>query len=477
MNNQSQPTFFVSYPSRYDFQIQQLGEALRKSEIQVFVYPQDLDHDGHRLAAAIRRQANRPVVLGYVAGPEPTSFSEKAIANVIAGLENNLRDVIVLQLADAGFVPTTLEDFKLYDLAGRRYPAGFNSLVKDLGASGHRPVRAKARYSHVSGIFEVARPQSDMFAELKKQISAGSVDQKYLYWDVRAALRWQEIAELSTYMTAQSSMNLLAANVEAILTPSLEGSTSQNFSFINFGVGTGVKDYLILERLLRRPKTKVAYFPVDESLSMIQITIQSMQELISQYGDRLQIQYILDDFDNADRFRRYISEHERRVFGDSEHTRLLGFLGGSIGNFVEDAVLAEVKRLLGKPRDRLILGVEFVAGRSDPELVENYADERMKRFLYGPIHDIEGTQPGWEETFEYIVRAGNDGVSSVPGAKTIVGSVVLRSQPVQLFYASKYEMDDFERFLGDMGFAVEARFLSDEDPPRFGKYVLRRATL
>jgi histidine-specific SAM-dependent methyltransferase len=468
-----QPTLFVSFPSRYDFQIQQLVEALRKAEVQVFAYPQDLDETGAKLVAAVRRQGTKPLVLGIVMAPDDTTFTN-VVGHIVEQLEDSLRDLIVLQLSASDPLPAELADSKRYDLTGSKYQRSFVSLLKAMGKSLQAPVRARAQFLHVSGIFEVARPQSEMFAELKEQISKGKIDQKYLYWDVRASLRWQEIAELSTYMTAQGTMNLLAANADAMFNPMLAESKDKRFSFINFGVGTGVKDYLILDALLKDKDAQVAYFPVDESLSMMQITIQSMQELIAQYADRLHFQYILDAFENADRFRGHITRHEHEVFNGAESTRIVALLGGSLGNFDEHTVLEDIKTLLGHRGDRLILGVEFIADRSDDELIENYEDERMKRFLYGPILDIQGVDPGWEHTFRYETLNGRSKRSAVPGAKTIIGSVELRSDLVELFYASKYDQESFDAFIKDEGFEIEARFLSDDIPARFAKYVLKR---
>jgi hypothetical protein len=215
----------------------------------------------------------------------------------------------------------------------------------------------------------------------------------------------------------------------------------------------------------------VIYFPIDESLSMMQITIQAMQDLVAEFGERLEIHYVLDDFDNVASFVKNIGEREQATFKDQRPARIVALLGGSLGNFEERGILADIQQLLLDASDQVILGVEFTAGRSSDELISNYSDERMKRFLYGPILDVEGVEPDWDQDFSWAVESR----SSIPGGRTVVGSVSYRDQNVELFQATKYERDSLEAFLIEFGFEILDGFFSDDDPPRFGKYVLRQA--
>jgi len=395
---------------------------------------------------------------------------------VLNSVGSSLSSTYILKLVELSpeSIPNYLEGNEIIDLAGANYPEGIKELVDMLGASleTRTAPTAHGAPSHISGIFESARAQTNIFAELKKQITTGRIDQKYLYWDPRASLRWQKISELSTYMTSQMTMNLLAVYANSIIQAIIDDANSSTFSFINFGVGTGVKDFLILEPLLKGSKGPVYYFAVDESLSMIQITIQGMQELMSRFGSRLRVHYVLDDFKNVNNFSKYIADVESEQAKRSRPVRILGFLGGSLGNFEESSIMKIIKGMLSE-KDYLILGVEYIADRNKDALIANYSDIRMKDFLYGPISDVEGKPPGWEDNFHYEVLLADKRYSSVDESKTIVGYVSHKGELIELFSSTKYERKPLENFLVSMGFKIMSAHFSNEKPPRYGKYVLQ----
>jgi len=126
----------------------------------------------------------------------------------------------------------------------------------------------------VSGIFEFRRPATTIFQDLRQQVNEGKdIDQKFLYWDLAAAMRWADIASVDySYQTPWRSSNLIATKgVEIIRTIDRE-SRSNSYTFINLGVGTGTKDFNILNFLLGLKK-RISYIAVDESFPMIQITM------------------------------------------------------------------------------------------------------------------------------------------------------------------------------------------------------------
>lgn len=455
-----------------------LAEVLRKRKVQVFVYEYELDQDGSKIRKALTSHRNTSVILALAFGSQVLKQAQFIrFFRSLAKDQRPGRDVITLRLETQ---PPSIPEERTASTVGAAFdlsPASnydneLDRLVAHLGAVVEREAKKRTdRYSHVSGVLEATVPQSKLFADLQSQIQTGSVDQKYLYWDVRAALRWQEIAEASTYMTAQTSMNILAAHASEMLAEFKRASEGNCYTFINFGVGTGVKDYLIIEQMLKADNdARLLYVPIDESLPMLHITLLQMQELMGQYGDRLRIHFVLDDFENADRFSRHITQEEQSWFGSTDTSRLVGFLGGSIGNFDERKILAEIKQLMPGPCDRMLLGVEYIGGRSNQELSSNYEDLKMKQFLYGPIFDVEGVAPDWARDFRNEVR--NDR-SDVPQSRTIVGWAKHAQSEIKLFTATKYNREQFELFLKSDGWAIEASYSTDDDPPKFGKYILK----
>jgi len=473
------PVLFVSYSTEDDFQVSRLALDLGdRGKVPVFTLPFDLDRRGKGLIENVKRHVDqsRILILALTAATLADDWFETTLARqVLPNLRGDLDEIYVLRLGQLiqQDVPPTLAGYPTEDLSGENYPSGLANFLADLGlAEAGEAVPLPTKYHHVEGIFEIGRRQSDMFAELKKQVAdGGRIDQKYLYWDVRAALRWQKIARSSTYLTSQTSTNMWRRYAGPIIKSVVDDCQASHFSFINFGVGTGEKDNLILQSLLEQTSGRLLYFPIDESLSMLQITIQELQDVMLHAGDRLRLHYILDDFNNVHRFRDYVRGIERQNFRRQRVTRILGFLGGSIGNFYEAEILRTLQAMM-TPNDYLILGVEMVAGRDDDTLIANYSDKRMKEFLYGPISDLEGIPPNWEQLFSYEVKHGDPRYTHVDNARTVVGWVTHR-EPIEMFYSTKYEAAPLEEFLKSLDFDVVQKFVSDDQPPRYTKYVLK----
>lgn len=485
------PCVFISYSRRDDNHIRVLMEHLRKARIETLCFAIELDTQG-LLIENIREHAvaDKRLLIALTPQLAETGWLDSRLPEqVLPAVQPLLREIVVLELGD-GFhkaLPVSLRRSRA--ISFKEYPEGLARLLQSLGSeelgmhSGSLEGADSDEYYTVSGAFEIERSQSEMFAELQTQITSKpyEVDMKYLYWDVRAADRWRKIADSSNYLTAQTSQNLIVRHGDAIVQRILDDSEGSGFSFINFGVGTGVKDFLLLDSLLRQTEDTprdgmVAYFPVDESLSMIQITIQSLQELLARHRKRLKLHFVLDDFDFADRFQRYIYDSESQIFGEQPRpVRILGFLAGSIGNFEEAYILSILRRMM-TDSDYLILGVEYVAGRREAALTENYSDEVMADFLSGPIMDAEGVKPDFEK-FRCRIEVGNKKYSSVKKSQTVVGTFNHRGQDVQSFFATKYEREELEEFLSRSGFAIVDTFFSEHNPPRYGKYILKTAPI
>lgn len=474
------PIVFISYHSAIDaFQVQHIADYLRKQNIKTFISPFDIDDSGYSLLKRINSLSTQPIMLALAISRE--SCKDKWVIEIfkdkiIKALENISLEHCVLKLVDfqENILPSYLIYYQEFDLSGENYENGLKKFIDYLGYTIERKLKIKENYYSLSGTFEPVRTSPSLFAQLKKEIDMGIIDQKYLYWDVRGAIRWQRIAESSTYTTAQTSMNLLVSRGGSIVENIISDTKkAENYNFLNFGVGTGVKDYLLLKKLVNQTGiNKVLYFAIDESLSMIQITISALEELMAQYQDKLKVNFILDDFVNVDRFKKYIYQEEKAISSSSETIRIIGFLGGSIGNFDEIKILPSIKALMST-RDYLLLGVEYIANRSNQELIENYSDIIMKEFLFGPIKDVEGAPPNWQNLFYYDVIESPSKYSCIENSKTVIGLVTYKGHSIQLFSSTKYEKQGFEEFLKQQGFSILSSYASEEKIPYYEKYLLK----
>jgi hypothetical protein len=467
---------FITYSSHDEFQVQQIASELRK-QIPVFAYPFDIP-GGAQINEGIK---GRPEHIILAIALSQSSIAEQWIESKISKviLEPYKDSMAVLFLKLEGIPANILSTlpygnkYETIDLSGEYYRTGILTLMQRIGSPLPTVIPRTRRHVpyEIGGIFQPARPATELFADLKRQIEHGNIDQKYLYWDVRAALRWQRIAELSSYMTSQMSTNLLVVNAQNIINVICADTNASSVSFINLGVGTGVKDYHILLRLLERNK-KVVYIAVDESFPMIQLTMKTLEELLSSNVDSLSAHYIVDDFANLGRHSDYITSIE-----PENAPRIIGFLGASIGNFNESKIISTIGDLMS-PKDYLILGVEYIADRDDKTLIRNYSDIRMKEFLFGPIMDITGREPDWDRDFQYsiISRTTFPAYSTVEQSKAIVGKVRYNGKEIELFFSIKYEKQSLERFLQKEGhFTILDTFTTPETPPRYGKYILKLA--
>jgi hypothetical protein len=280
---------------------------------------------------------------------------------------------------------------------------------------------------------------------------------------------------MSRYLTTQTAINVLTRHADELAEQVLEDQDGSEVSFINFGVGTGQKDFLILKALLDQqvvPNSgKVAYFPVDESLPMIQITIAALEDLMALYHDNLAIRFVLDDFQSIERFRRYVDKEEKAVFG-YRPPRLLAFMD-TLGNFNEKHILGILRDFMSE-EDTLLLGVELIGGRPDSALIANYSDDYMTAFLAGPITDVDGRTEPESAPFKFQVKKKDPAYSVVADAVTVVGRIKHRSHPIEMFYSTKYDAAALETFIEKRGFVISERVYSEHDPPRYANYMLKR---
>jgi uncharacterized SAM-dependent methyltransferase len=483
------PTIFITHSNVDGYHIARLADTFRKkAQIEALTINADNDAPpGRLLIDSITGNSSPSKVLLIAVSPNALKsdwFQSKLRKKVLPELEDYLDRIIVLDLVPRTRrtgLPDYLKSFPHIDLGN--FDTGIDELLAQVGPAAHsvhQPSggQSDSEYYTVSGAFEVGRPSSIMFSDLKSQLydRPYKIDLKYLYWDVRAASRWQDITQMSRYLTTQTAINVLTRHADELAEQVFGDAPTSELTFINFGVGTGQKDFLILNSLLGEPSvadsTKVAYFPVDESLPMIQITIAELEDLMARYRDNLSIRFVLDDFQFAKRFERYVSKEEETIFG-RRPPRLLAFMD-TLGNFDEKDILGMLRDFMSED-DLLLLGVELIGNRDDDALIANYSDDYMVAFLAGPITDVFGRTEPDPPKFKCFIVKNKDEYSRVPSAATVVGRVTHRGQPIEMFHSTKYEADSLETFIKRRGFSISDTVYSEHDPPRYANYILRKA--
>lgn len=162
---------------------------------------------------------------------------------------------------------------------------------------------------------------------------------KYLYDKVGSQL-FEQICLQPEYYLTRTEASIL--NKHALLISKLAGS---NIKIIELGSGSSSKTAILLSYLSSQKK-RIYYFPIDISSSIL---IETERKLKSQFPNA-SIIGIRSDYDTGiDRAAAECMAIEKKNNNNIPHTKLVLFLGSSIGNFE----LIEARSLLRSVREKL----------------------------------------------------------------------------------------------------------------------------
>jgi L-histidine N-alpha-methyltransferase len=187
---------------------------------------------------------------------------------------------------------------------------------------------------------------ADTAATMARDVRAGlSADFKELapkyFYDERGSQLFEQITELDEYYPTRAERSILAAGSAAIVT-----AAGAPHSLVELGSGSAAKTRHLLSAM-RDAGCLHTYVPVDISE---EITHETAALLVEEYPGLL-VRGLVCDFE----------QHLERI-PDGDGSRLIAFLGGTIGNLYPQArreFLARLAALMG-PEDRLLLGTDLV---------------------------------------------------------------------------------------------------------------------
>jgi L-histidine N-alpha-methyltransferase len=193
---------------------------------------------------------------------------------------------------------------------------------------------------------------ADAAATMARDVRAGlssypkELAPKYFY-DERGSQLFEQITELPEYYPTRAEREILAARSAEILVAAGDPNT-----LVELGSGSASKTRHLLSAM-RVAGSLETYVPVDISE---EITHQTAALLIEEYPG-LTVRGLVCDFE----------QHLERIPDpDGDGTRLIAFLGGTIGNLYprqRHAFLERIAALLG-PGDQLLLGTDLVKARA-----------------------------------------------------------------------------------------------------------------
>jgi L-histidine N-alpha-methyltransferase len=294
-------------------------------------------------------------------------------------------------------------------------------------------------------------PEDFFAAALRDDVVKGlTADPKWLppkwFYDARGSELFEEITRLEEYYPTRAEREILAGRAGEIA--ALTGADT----LVELGSGSSRKTTLLLDAL-REAGTLKRYDPIDVSEAALE---ESGQALGARYPD-LDIHAVVTDFE------------ERLAIPDEGASRLVIFLGGTIGNFVPDeraVFLARIRRQL-RPGDAFLLGTDLV--KDEATLVAAYDDARgvtaefnknvlavVNRDL-GADFDLDGFEHValWDRAEEWIemrLRARREMTVRIAGLDLEVSFEA--GEEMRTEVSAKFRREGVERELAEAGFAL-----------------------
>ncbi len=169
------------------------------------------------------------------------------------------------------------------------------------------------------------------------------------FYDAHGAQLFDRICDLPEYYPTRTERAILEANADAIV--DVTGATE----LVELGSGTASKTRVLLDAM-ERAGTLTRYVPFDVTESMVRDVAAA---LVEEYAG-LAVHGIVGDFDR----------HLGLVPApDDNASRIVAFLGGTIGNFTPGSRRRFLRRIADMlaPGDHLLLGTDLV---KDPQVLE-----------------------------------------------------------------------------------------------------------
>lgn len=175
----------------------------------------------------------------------------------------------------------------------------------------------------------------------------------WLFYDERGSALFEEITRLPEYYLTRTERAILETHADEICR--LAGT---NLTMVELGAGTADKTRILFRRQLRR-QMRLVYFPVDVSRA----ALKAAEVRLSREFPRLLVKPAVADYTS-----------ESLHLDDPGTTKLVLYLGSSIGNFEPQAAIALLSRVRAGLRrgDCLLLGADRV--KTESVLLPAYND-------------------------------------------------------------------------------------------------------
>lgn len=312
---------------------------------------------------------------------------------------------------------------------------------------------------------EFAKDVDEGLSQSEKELSS-----KYFY-NKKGDDLFIKIMEMPEYYLTRSEMEILSKQTDSII-DSLQLDKSTYFELIELGAGDGTKTQKILEALSKQGY-QYDYMPVDISKNALDILQQSLNHRLPQVSVKQK---------HGDYFKILAS------LKDSQHPKVVLFLGSNIGNMPDDIASTFLYQLGAnlKPNDKLLLGADLI--KSADVVMPAYDDQQgiTRDFNFNILHrmnteldatfDIDNFEhaPEYNEQ-EGIAKSFLKSKQDQHVAIHAIGKVYQFSagEKIHTETSRKYNDDILTSILKETDFKISAKFTDTKK--YFADYVLTRS--
>lgn len=348
--------------------------------------------------------------------------------------------------------------------------------IKKIQGIGKKEQRNGSEQSHftITTYYDSRETEMDKLTKLINGIEEGEVNQEFLYWEATSAKRWERLCNSSrSYSMHKISRQILESNIDKITKVIKANSDNQVHNLVNLGTGGGYKDHVILQNMISSIKddgTRMVYIPIDYSTSMLQGSIEYVLKYLTENEKKkLKIKAILGDFFKIKRFKHIIEE-------DDDRPNIYCCLGNTFGNFIEDRFIPLFQDIL-RQEDFLILGIDLIGDRTNPELMEGYDDQNLRELVIYPLlehisGDIRDRVNIGEVLKQPINLEVKENWNSIPHSKGVLTSVTIDNRKIRHFYSTKYNLDSLIDYFKKKNLEVLDQYLDDKK--LYAKLIIRK---
>ena len=219
---------------------------------------------------------------------------------------------------------------------------------------------------------DLADQLSELTGALRDPVTGKRIESGFSYWGVESTVAWGEAVADRFYPVMRESVDSFARRWRTVA----KSAMGQDLHYVSLGPGTGEKDFVVLDHMLRE-KPDIAFVPVDMSPEMMRFLVHQPFRALPLNPVRLMpLQLDFSEEANVRQLRNRLDW----VLPDQDF--LFSLLGNTLANFDEDAELLRMLcSILLRPKDRLMLEIATTSSVTKEDIARA-ADEyrRSRRF-------------------------------------------------------------------------------------------------